>query len=149
APTVRSLAPFVGTRLAAAIDRCLAKDPAARFQTGAQFARELGEIESALPGASSEISRVLVSDADAQQIWERAARLQDATGSQPLPVLPSATPRLEPPTSGYSVADVRGSAREAGIATKAIDRALAEYGLAPTAAAPPAPTTFADLSSKK
>jgi hypothetical protein len=45
----------------------------------------------------------------------------------------------EAPTSGYSVTDVRGSAREAGIATKAIDRALAEYGLAPGGSTPLTP----------
>jgi serine/threonine-protein kinase len=153
APALRSLAPFVGTRLASAIDRCLAKDPAARFQTGAQFARELAEIEAALPGAGLEAPRVLVSDSDAQHIWERAAHLQEATGSQPLPALPimNARPR-EAPTSGYSLDDVRGSAREAGIATKAIDRAMAEYGLAPANTAntaTPAPLTIADLAPKK
>jgi serine/threonine-protein kinase len=148
-PGLRSLAPFVGARLASAVDRCLAKDPAARFQNGAELARELVEIEAALPGAGVEPSRVLVSDADAQHIWERAAHLHDVTGSQPLPPLPAANARpQESPTSGYSVADVRGSAREAGIATRAIDRALAEYGLAPTNAAP-LPTTLADRSPKK
>ena len=131
-PTLRSLAPSVRTRLAAAVDRCLAKDPAARFQSGAQFARELAEIEAEMTGVAVESPRVVVSDSDAQRIWGRAAELQEATSSQPLPALPPATPRpQEAPTSGYSLTDVRGSAREAGIATKAIDRALAEYGLAP------------------
>jgi eukaryotic-like serine/threonine-protein kinase len=146
-PALRSLAPSVGARLAAAIDRCLSKDPGARFQSGAQFARELAEIEAELPGVVDS-RRVVVSDADAQEIWGRAARLQDATGSQPLPALP--TPHAhEAPTSGYSLAEVRGSAREAGIATKAIDRALAEYGLAPANAASLAPVTITDLTPKK
>ena len=149
-PPLRSLAPSVGTRLAAAIDRCLAKDPAARFQSGAQFARELAEIETALPDVGVDSARVLVSDADAQQIWERAAQLQEATGPQPLPALPSAPPRPhEAATSGYSLTDVRGSAREAGIATKAIDRALAEYGLAAASTSPISPATITDLTTKK
>jgi hypothetical protein len=67
-----------------------------------------------------------------------------------MPGLRPATPRpQEVPTSGYSLADVRGSAREAGIATKAIDRALAEYGLAPNGSTAPTPATIADLSAKK
>jgi hypothetical protein len=88
-----------------------------------------------------------VSDADAQEIWARAAELQDATGSQPMPELPMRPRPQETPTSGYALADVRGSAREAGIATKAIDRALAEYGLAPASAS--APTTVTELPSEK
>ena len=128
----------------------VAKDPAARFQSGAQFARELAEIEAEMPGVAVESPRVVVSDSDAQRIWGRAAELQEATSSQPMPALPPATARpQEAPTSGYSLSDVRGSAREAGIATKAIDRALAEYGLAPSGSPAPTPATIADLSAKK
>ncbi len=149
-PPLRSLAPDVRARLADVVDRCLAKDPAARFQSGAQFARELAEIEAEMPGVAVESPRVVVSDSDAQRIWGRAAELQEATSSQPMPALPPATARpQEAPTSGYSLSDVRGSAREAGIATKAIDRALAEYGLAPSGSPAPTPATIADLSAKK
>ena len=149
-PALRSVAPSVGARLASAIDRCLAKDPGARFQSGAQLARELSEIESDTQGVRVEGGAVLVSDADAQRIWQRAAELQEATTSNPLPPLPAPTPRSsEPPTSGYALSDVRGSAREAGIATKAIDRALGEYGLAPASSAALAPVTITDLSEDK
>ena len=148
-PSLRAVAPDVQARLAAAIDRCLAKDPAARFQSGAQLARELAEIEAELP-AGAESARVIVSDADAQEIWQRAAELQDATGSQQLPPLPATRARpQEAPTSGYAVADVRSSAREAGIATRAIDRALAEYGLTPTGEPPRSLATITDLTAKK
>jgi serine/threonine-protein kinase len=149
APPLRSVAPTVGTRLAAAIDRCLSKDPAARFQSSAQFARELAEIGAELPGTGVASSGVLVSDSDAQRIWGRAAELQEATSSQPMPALPPTPRAQESPTSGYSLADVRGSAREAGIATKAIDRALAEYGLAPAASSALAAVSVTDLTSKK
>ena len=149
-PALRSLAPGVRTRLAAAVDRCLAKDPAARFQSGAQFARELAEIDAEMPGVGVDLPRVVVSDIDAQKIWGRAAELQEATSSQPMPALPPSAARpQEAPTSGYSLTDVRGSAREAGIATKAIDRALAEYGLAPGESTSLAPVTIADLSAEK
>ena len=149
-PPLRSLAPAVRTRLAAAVDRCLAKDPAARFQSGAQFARELAEIDAEMLGASVDLPRVVVSDSDAQKIWGRAAELQEATSSQPMPALPPSAARpQEAPTSGYSLTDVRGSAREAGIATKAIDRALAEYGLARSDASALMPATSTDLTGEK
>ncbi|GIW52029.1 MAG: hypothetical protein KatS3mg082_3274 [Nitrospiraceae bacterium] len=44
APRVATVAPRVPARLAEAIDRCLAKDPAARYQTGEQFAEALAEV---------------------------------------------------------------------------------------------------------
>jgi len=133
-PTVRSLAPGVNSGLAAAIDRCLAKDPAMRFQSGAELARELAAIQAELPRSDGPLARVVVSDNEAQQIWKRAAELQEATGSQPLPALVATKPREDAPTSGYALADVRGAAREAGIATRSIDRALAEHGLGGTSA---------------
>jgi eukaryotic-like serine/threonine-protein kinase len=148
-PPLRSVAPDVSSRLAAAIDRCLAKDPGARFQSGAQLARELAEIEAETPNPGA-TSPVLVADSDAQRIWQRAAELQEATSSQPMPALPHATARpQEAPTSGYSLTDVRGSAREAGIATKAIDRALAEYGLAAASSTDLTPIAVKDLTERK
>jgi serine/threonine-protein kinase len=43
APPLAGAAPGISQRLAQAIDRCLAKDPEARFQTGEQFAEALTE----------------------------------------------------------------------------------------------------------
>ena len=43
APPLAAAAPGISQRLAQAIDRCLAKDPEARFQTGEQFAEALTE----------------------------------------------------------------------------------------------------------
>jgi hypothetical protein len=109
----------------------------------------LAEIEAETPNRGAP-GHVLVADGDAQRIWQRAAELQEATSSQPLPALPPATTRPhEAPTSGYSLTDVRGSAREAGIATKAIDRALAEYGLAPSSSTAVAPAEIKDLTEAK
>jgi len=42
-PPLGSVAPGISQRLAQAIDRCLAKDPASRFQTGEQFAEALSD----------------------------------------------------------------------------------------------------------
>ncbi len=148
-PTLRSVAPGVGTRRASAIERWLAKDPAARFQSGAQLARELAEIASETPEPAPGERRVIVSDTDAQQIWRRAAELQETSSAPPLSPLAAMRPRDEAPTSGYALADVRGSAREAGIATKAIDRALVEYGLTPSSSTAVAPIAITDLTEAK
>jgi serine/threonine-protein kinase len=148
-PALRSAAPGVSARLASVIDRCLAKDPAARFQSGAQLARELSEIASETPSSGDGERPMLVSDTDAQQIWRRAAELQDAPSSQLASPILDAKPRNEAPTSGYALGDVRGSAREAGIETKAIDRALAEYGLAPSSSTAVAPVPIDDLTEGK
>ncbi len=51
APPLLSVAPGVPRRLAQAVDRCLAKDPAARFPTGEALAEAVGE--------STEVSREL------------------------------------------------------------------------------------------
>jgi hypothetical protein len=71
-----------------------------------------------------------VSSDEAQALWQRAAQLQDATGAMPplrMAARPS-TPR-ENPTTGYALDQVRDAAREAGIATQFVDRAIAERGL--------------------
>ena len=44
APSVQTLRPEVPARLASIISRCLEKDPAARFQTGDDLARAVGEV---------------------------------------------------------------------------------------------------------
>lgn len=44
APPVATFAPGVPRRLAAAVDRCLAKDPAARLPTGGAFVQELVQV---------------------------------------------------------------------------------------------------------
>ena len=147
-PPLLSVAPGVEPTLAAIVDRCLRKDPSARFQRGADLARELSGIERDIERTPTTESRALVSDREAQEIWRRAAELQDATSSQPRPPLPvPVVDRASTPTSGYVVSAVRGAAREAGIATKSIDRALAEHGLA-TSGAEPSMVTIKDLSEQ-
>jgi serine/threonine protein kinase len=147
-PPLLSVASDVEPMLAAIVDRCLRKDPSARFQRGADLARELSGIERDVERTPTAESRALVSDREAQEIWRRAAELQDATSSQPRPPMPVAVvDRASAPTSGYVVSDVRGAAREAGIATKSIDRALAEHGLA-TGGAEPSVVTINDLTEQ-
>jgi eukaryotic-like serine/threonine-protein kinase len=158
-PPLLSVAPDVLPALASIIDRCLAKDPAERFQSGVELANALSAIETevaaterAFGGASTNGPSPVIADTEAQAIWERAAELQALTGVQPRP-LPLARERDaaadQSRTSGYRLSDVRDAAAEAGIAPQYVDHALAEHGLvgpthAPNAA--PVPAVVRDRS---
>ena len=84
-----------------------------------------------MPGDAVESPRVVVSDTEAQTIWKRAADLQEATSSNRARASArDAHGRRKLRRRAIRLADVRESAREAGIATNAIERALAEHGLA-------------------
>ena len=131
-PPVRSLAPAVPAALAAIIDRCLSKRPASRFETSEKL---LDALEAFLQSNGRSPSKPkLISDTEAQAVWERAASLQAATGvvprPDPVPMVrdQSADSRR---TSGHGVEDVRDAGREAGISTRYLDHALVERGLAP------------------
>ncbi|MGH7690770.1 MAG: serine/threonine-protein kinase, partial [Gemmatimonadaceae bacterium] len=123
APALLTVAPNVPRALAEIVDRCLAKAPDARFSTGGELAAALGAVENevardAARAASLPQAPKLVSETEAQAIWERAAALQAQTGLQPRPI-PMPQPRDVAGdagrTSGYALADVRDAAAEAGI----------------------------------
>src|SRR5688572_8477336 len=100
---------------------------------------ELRRVEASLPDEDVAAPRPdampSVSSTEAQALWERAAQLQDMTGQMPpLRIAPRpATPR-EFATAGYGLDQVRDAAREAGIAPKFVERAMAERGLINAAA---------------
>ncbi|HEX7121427.1 MAG TPA: hypothetical protein VF178_03580, partial [Gemmatimonadaceae bacterium] len=133
-----SVAPTVPPEFGQLVDRCLEKDPALRYQTCGEFLEELERIEQRLPAEDIAAPRpnadnVAISSVEAQEIWRRAAQLQNATGPvPPMPPSPVSTPsrRAEPLTAGYRLEQVRDAAREAGIGTAYIDQALVERGLA-------------------
>jgi len=133
APPVRSLAPSLPASLAAIVDRCLAKEPSARFESCRALRDALGAVgrDAAVVPVSgrTEVAEERLSDSEAAAVFERAARLADGTRSDaaPLPAV-RGTPS---PTSSYDVGTVRDAAREAGIATAHIDRALAERARPP------------------
>ena len=151
APKLADVAPRLPIAIAGVIDRCLAKDPAARYQTGAALARALDEASASIPADAGAVpadgvTPVVISEREAHALWARAAELQAQTGIQapvrpePAPVLTSGRSGPEDRrtlTSGYRYDDVRGAAVEAGIPEKYVARAAAELGLASAQSATP------------
>ena len=140
-PRLAEVVPHVSRAIASVIDRCLAKEPAARYQSGAALARALEEAMGT-PGVELEQMPPVLSQREAQEVWARAAELQAQTGMQtPVRVVSpkvsttdvSATSERRSLTSGYRFDDVRGAAVEAGIPEKYVARAAAELGLAAAA----------------
>ncbi len=134
APSLSNTAPSVPRPLARLVDRCLAKDPASRVQSCEELLMELRRVEGALPdddvAAPRPTAVTSVSSDEAQALWQRAAQLQDMTGQlPPLRIAERPVMRRDNATSGYALDQVRDAAREAGIATKFVDRAMAEQGL--------------------
>jgi eukaryotic-like serine/threonine-protein kinase len=140
-PTVRSVGPGVPEALAGIIDRCLAKDRVARYQSAGELAAALEEATRSIPRSSgvavateSKEPRIL-SEREAKALWSRAAELQAETGVQTSLRSPPAS--LGPPTvedrrtltSGYRLSDVREAATEVGIPERYIVRAQSELGL--------------------
>lgn len=163
APPLHTVAPDTPRPLADIIDRCLAKDPAARFASCAELGNALRAITPIVEKEVSERAAVaamspaipvkapLVSDTEAQSIWQRAAELQAMTGitQRPAPVVPPRDPSRDlARTSGYQLGDVRDAAVEAGIPGPYVDRAMAERGLAPSGPRPPARVTLVDRSKR-
>jgi hypothetical protein len=142
APSLVNTAPSVPRALARLVDRCLAKDPESRLQSCEELRMELRRVEASLPDDDVAAPRpepmASVSSDEAQAVWQRAAALQDMTGQlPPLRVADRSPVRRGGGTAGYDLGQVRDAAREAGIATAFVDRAMAERGLieAPPAAA--------------
>ncbi len=138
-PAVASLAAGVPAQLAAVIDRCLAKDPAARFDSADALLTALDDAMRQMdrpaepPAAAPRGPRL--SDAEAQAVWRRAAELQAVTGVQSRP---AAVPRPRDAVmdaarrEGLMAAQVRVVAEEAGIDARYVDHALTEHGLSAT-----------------
>jgi serine/threonine-protein kinase len=134
APSLVNTAPSVPRGLARLVDKCLAKDPDSRIQSCGELLTELRRVEAGLPDDDVAAPRPepagSVSSDEAQALWQRAAQLQDMTGQMP-PLRVAQRPQLrkETATSGYALDQVRNAAREAGIDTKFMERAMAERGL--------------------
>ena len=146
-PKVGTVAPHVPQVMAEIVDRCLAREADARFQSAGALATSLreaaGVIQQSTPAtgysatrsdliAPTDSSPEIISEREANAIWSRAAQLQAETGVQPaLRTLPSV---IGPPTasdrrsltSGYRLSEVRAAADEVGIPARYVDRAQKE-----------------------
>ena len=150
-----AIAPHVPASLASIIDRCLAKNPAHRFQSCA-------ELDAALAMAEPDASRIattarvstspLVSDTEAKAIFQRAAELQDMTQPHTRPADPMVRDAKKDATrkEGFKTSNLRQAAREAGIAEEFVQHALIERGLAApdTALAARQEVVITDLTPK-
>ena len=131
APSLASVAPDIPASLGAVIDRCLAKDPAARYPTGEALAEALGSAldQAVLPSISAQtpVPSVLSTE-QAEAIWLRAAQLQmdAATAIRQRTLLTGAAAPSSVPTSGYRLQDVESAAAEAGIGREYVQLAMAE-----------------------
>ncbi|HTL95647.1 MAG TPA: serine/threonine-protein kinase [Gemmatimonadaceae bacterium] len=157
APAVLTVVPSAPRALAEIIDRCLAKDPAARFQSGAELADTLERCEGEVARDAARAAVVPdapahISEDEAKAIWHRAAELQAKTGLEPRPVPVPMTrdgTAGASRTSGYDLASVREAAVEAGIPEQYVEHAMVEHGLVRSGETPSAATALVtDLSQK-
>jgi tRNA A-37 threonylcarbamoyl transferase component Bud32 len=136
-PLVQSVAPTVRATLAAVIDRCLRKDPAERFPTADALATALDEAlrdaEEAERLAADAAPGALLTEAEAQAIWQRAAQLQAAAAhhmeremSLTAPGAKGTSAPATETTCSIRLRDVEAAAVEAGISRQYVALALAE-----------------------
>jgi serine/threonine protein kinase len=135
-----AIAPHVPASLASIIDRCLAKNPAHRYQTCGDLDAALGAAErdaDRVTSVASSPSSPLVSNTEAQVIFQRAAELQDMTRPHTRPAEPMHRDAAKDAArkEGFKTSNLRDAAREAGISPEFIQHALVERGLGGAAAA--------------
>ena len=140
APLLSSVAPTVPSALADVVDRLLQKNPAQRYQSCAELTEALRHVEARLPAddtaAPAPDLPIAISSTEAQEVWRRAAELQNMTGQLP-PIRRVSAPDERAPsraaslTTGYDLEQVRDAAREAGIDEKFVQHALIERGVVP------------------
>ncbi len=145
APPLRSIAPQVPAALAVVIDRLLAKEPAARFDSGEALSDALGKALEGLGAraADSNGGHRQLSEDQAASVWRRAAQLQAeaaarleretrspslALGGEPGAgaMSPPTLANESPPTSAYRLRDVEAAAVEAGISQRFVALAISE-----------------------
>lgn len=130
APPLASVAANVPAKLAAVVDRCLAKDPADRLATCAEFAEAIGEPEQWTDVHRDGMPRdLIVSEERAAAIWRRASQLQAEASQRLERRLNRPSERLRPDGitgEGYRLDQVSAAAVEAGINAEFVALAVAE-----------------------
>ncbi|MCY0989409.1 serine/threonine-protein kinase [Nannocystis sp. ILAH1] len=140
APPLRTLAPEVPADLAAVIDRCLAKEPDARWSSAEALAEALAGVEGELAGVPArtggdrllderQVSAVLQRAAQMQADAARRVEERSRTGTSPAPTTASA----------LRVSEVQAAAAEAGIAPEFVAMAAAEMPTGGALAVPAVP----------
>jgi predicted Ser/Thr protein kinase len=144
APSLGTLAEHVPASVVAMIEKCLAKDPAARYQTADALAAAidaaLRDAEASEQAAADAAPGGVLSEDDALAVWQRAAQLQaeaahrmersaalrtTSSGSHAT-VSAGAGSSTAVDTGQYRVRDVEAAAVEAGISRQYVALALAE-----------------------
>jgi tRNA A-37 threonylcarbamoyl transferase component Bud32 len=126
-PLLRELLPQLPAAVTSLVDRCLEKDPDARFASAGAMVVAIDQARAALDRAPRAAAGVAVSETEAHRLWNRAAALQ--AGDRDAPAPPAQRPRVVSPSQGYQLRDVKDAAVEAGIGERYVERALAERGL--------------------
>ena len=140
APPLRTLAPEVPADLAAAIDRCLAKEPDARWSSGEALAEALAGVEGELAGVPARTGGDrLLDEREVSAVLQRAAQLQ-ADAARRVEERSRIETSPSPTTaSALRVSEVQAAAAEAGIAPEFVAMAAAELpaggALVPTVSA--------------
>ena len=146
APPLASVAPDVPSRIAAIIDRCLAKNRIDRYETGESLAEQLGKAWSAVEAEqliATPSGQRSFSETEAMSLWRRAAQLQADAARRLEQRTRSSTDMVAPassadPTQAFRLRDIERAAVEAGISRQFIAMAVAEARPeSPTKDAPP------------
>ncbi|MEO8624700.1 MAG: serine/threonine-protein kinase, partial [bacterium] len=133
APSLASVAPHVSPALCAVVDRCLAKNPAERYDSGDALAAAFEEaVGTRSATATTAFARGgedrVLTEREAERVWQRAAELQAGIGSATPPRPPTAAMTIVPRTmtNGFKLEHVRQAAHEAGISAPYVTLALDE-----------------------
>ena len=111
APPLRTLAPEVPASLAAAIDRCLTKEPDERWPSGEAFAEVLAAVEDELAGVPARTgSDRLLDEREVSAVLQRAAQLQADAARRVEERSRTATSPTPTTASGLRVSEVQAAA---------------------------------------
>jgi len=148
APRLQDVAPQIPDAVARIIDRCLQRDPSARFPDGDSLARALDDARAgATVQPAHAATRDVLSEREAKAVWQRAAELQALTSAAPAVTPLEQMEAARSRTQGYRIDHVRDAAVEAGISEPYVDRAVRELGFAgPVPARVAAPAGLTETS---